>query len=93
MFEKRVHLLERTTCGLWIEEDHEGNTEDVEAEEEEQSAVADCLEEERRDERYYGVADGPSNDGPGTPFGSDVEWKNLGRIQLLLLVCFICSKI
>ena len=44
MLKEGIHLLETPARGLWVNEDHNGDAEDVEAEEEEQGAVADGLE-------------------------------------------------
>ncbi len=49
VLEKRIHLLEASACSFGIEEDDEGDAEDIQPKEEEERAVADGLEEERRD--------------------------------------------
>ena len=81
LLEKSVHLLQAAPRRFRVQEDNEGDAEDVEAEEEEEGAVADGLEEEGGDHGDDAVANGPADDGPGAAFGADVEREDFCRVE------------
>lgn len=81
VLEKRIHLLQASPCSFGIEEDDEGDAEDIQPKEEEESAVADGLEEEGRDHGDDPVADGPAHHRPGATFCSHVQWKDFRWVK------------
>ena len=81
VLEEGIHLLQRAARRLRVHEYDEGDAEDIEPEEQQQRAVADRLEQERRDHGDDAVADRPAHHGPCSTFCPHVQGEDFGRIQ------------
>lgn len=81
MLEEGIHLLQGAPRGFRVHEYDERDAEDVEAEEEEEGAVADGLEEERGDHGDDAVADRPADYRPCSPLGANVEGEDFGGVE------------